>query len=88
MLLPGGRLVAPLQGGSGSERLFRRIKEAEGVFVDSWHECCRFVPLLKGGPMGVRKVAPRRVIAGAYIAVTLLFAPLSYGMVQIRISEA
>ncbi len=38
--------------------------------------------------MGVRKVALAGVIAGAYIAVTLLFAPLSYGMVQIRISEA
>ena len=38
--------------------------------------------------MGVRKIALAGVIAGAYIAVTLLFAPLSYGMVQIRISEA
>ena len=38
--------------------------------------------------MGVRKVPLAGVIAGAYIAVTLLFAPLSYGMVQIRISEA
>ena len=38
--------------------------------------------------MGVRKVALAGVIAGAYIAVTFLFAPLSYGMVQIRISEA
>ena len=38
--------------------------------------------------MGVRKIALSGVIAGAYIAVTLLFAPLSYGMVQIRISEA
>ncbi len=38
--------------------------------------------------MGIRKIALAGVIAGAYIAVTLLFAPLSYGLVQVRISEA
>ena len=48
VLLPGGRLVAPLRVASGAERLFQRIKRAEGVFEDSWHEYCRFVPLLKG----------------------------------------
>ncbi len=48
VLLPGGRLVAPLRVASGSERLFQRIKQAEEVFEDSWHEYCRFVPLLKG----------------------------------------
>lgn len=48
VLLPGGRLVAPLRVASGSERLFKRIKREEGAFEDSWHEYCRFVPLLRG----------------------------------------
>ena len=48
VLLPGGRLVAPLRVASGSERLFKRIKRADGAFEDSWHEYCRFVPLLRG----------------------------------------
>ena len=48
VLLPGGRLIAPLRVASGSERLFQRIKREEGAFEDSWHEYCRFVPLLKG----------------------------------------
>ena len=48
VLLPGGRLVAPLRVASGSERLFQRIKKGEGLYEDHWHEYCRFVPLLKG----------------------------------------
>ena len=47
-LAPGGRLVAPLSVASGSERLLLRVRSASGEFTESWHEYCRFVPLLQG----------------------------------------
>ena len=47
-LAPGGRLVAPVTVLSGSERLLLREKKAPGEYVDTWHDYCRFVPLLQG----------------------------------------
>lgn len=48
ILLPGGRLVVPLSVISGGERLFLRKKGSDGSCEDTWHDYCRFVPLLKG----------------------------------------
>lgn len=53
VLAPGGRLVSPVSVLSGSERLILREKRAPGVFVDSWHDYCRFVPLLQGRTGGI-----------------------------------
>jgi uncharacterized membrane protein len=36
----------------------------------------------------IRFIVEASVIAGLYAALTILFAPISYGMLQIRISEA
>ncbi len=48
VLAPGGRLVVPLSVMSGGQRLLLRKKTARGEYVDTWHDYCRFVPLLKG----------------------------------------
>lgn len=48
VLLPGGRLVVPLSVMSGGQRLLLRRKNARGEYEDTWHDYCRFVPLLKG----------------------------------------
>ncbi len=53
VLAPGGRLVSPVSVLSGSERLILREKRAPGVFVDSLHDYCRFVPLLQGRTGGI-----------------------------------
>ena len=47
VLLPGGRLVAPIDVISGGQRVLLREKTEDG-FLDTWHDYCRFVPLLKG----------------------------------------
>ena len=48
ILAPGGRLVAPVSVLSGGQRLLLRKKLPNGRLKDTWHEYCRFVPLLKG----------------------------------------
>ena len=48
VLAPGGRLVVPLSVMSGGQRLLLRRKAAGGEYEDTWHDYCRFVPLLKG----------------------------------------
>jgi len=48
VLFPGGRLVVPLSVVSGGQRIFLRKKTAAGEYEDTWHDYCRFVPLLKG----------------------------------------
>ncbi len=48
VLVPGGRLVAPVSVMSGGDRLLLRKKTGPGEYVDTWHDYCRFVPLLKG----------------------------------------
>lgn len=48
ILVSGGRLVVPLSVLSGGQRLLLRRKKREGKYDDTWHDYCRFVPLLKG----------------------------------------
>ena len=48
LLKGGGRLVAPVSVVSGGQRLLLRKKLRDGRLRDTWHEYCRFVPLLKG----------------------------------------
>ncbi|MGI6784391.1 MAG: protein-L-isoaspartate(D-aspartate) O-methyltransferase [Aminivibrio sp.] len=48
VLAKGGRLVAPVSVMSGGQRLLLRKKLGNGRIKDTWHEYCRFVPLLKG----------------------------------------
>lgn len=38
--------------------------------------------------MGTEKIVRIALIAAIYAAVTILFAPISYGMLQVRVSEA
>lgn len=48
VLLPGGRLVVPLSVASGGQRMLLRVKIRGKNYDDTWHDYCRFVPLLKG----------------------------------------
>lgn len=48
VLAPGGKLVVPVSVMSGGQRLLLRKKLQDGRIKDTWHEYCRFVPLLKG----------------------------------------
>lgn len=52
VLAPGGRLIVPLSVMSGGQRLLLRKKVAGGEYEDTWHDYCRFVPLLKGRKSG------------------------------------
>lgn len=46
-LLPNGRLVVPLSVMTGGQRLLMR-ENLERGFRNTWHDYCRFVPLLMG----------------------------------------
>lgn len=48
VLAPGGRLVVPLSVMPGGQRLLLRKMNLRGEYEDTWHDYCRFVPLLKG----------------------------------------
>lgn len=45
-------------------------------------------PIFKKHPLPLRSIVTGALIAAAYAALTLLFAPISYGLTQFRISEA
>ena len=46
-LAPGGRLLLPLGGTGGDQRLLL-VERQGGLFKESWYEAVRFVPLLNG----------------------------------------